>query len=156
MTKAVTHQGEPSLHQIGADGRRRQAGEQRGQQGTLHEVQGEQAHPNIPWPGSAAWMCPCGIGDTGGWQRAVVDHEPGVEHDATVDQRRQRTHVVQHQQQRPAGGDEGAQGAGERLLADAVDSRVGLVEDEQVWPARRGPGDQHPLLLPPESAATLS
>ena len=48
VADAVAHQGQPALHQVGADGGGGQAGEQRGEQGPLHEGEGEQVHQAHP------------------------------------------------------------------------------------------------------------
>ena len=44
----VAHQGQASLHQVGADRRGGEAGEQGGQQRPLHELEGEQLHVSAP------------------------------------------------------------------------------------------------------------
>ena len=49
VADAVAHQGEPALHEVGADGRGGEPGEQRAEQRPDHEVVGQQAH-RLPLP----------------------------------------------------------------------------------------------------------
>src|ERR687897_1792896 len=60
MADPVTHQREPALHQVGPDRGRREAGQKRREQGALHEVVAEQAHPNRPGRASSPWKWSCG------------------------------------------------------------------------------------------------
>ena len=108
VADAVAHQGEPALHEVGADGGRRQAGEQRAEQRPDHEVVGEQVHrplvlsaassgeatagawslPGRPGRGSWWWSCgQVGVGERVD-RRSVVRDAAVAHHQRPVDQRR--------------------------------------------------------------------
>ena len=166
VADAVTHQREPALHEVGADGRGGEPGEQGAEQRPDHEVVGQQAHRRPRGPGRSS-----GEATVGAWSRsppvevswwwswvrsASVNAAIGGPSYATRPSRitsarstsgAERAELVGDQHDGGAAVDEGLQRVGEGLLALHVDPGGGLVEDEQVGYAGQGAGDQHPLLL---------
>ena len=179
VADAVAHEGLTALHEIGADGRGGQAGDDRGQQCALHELEGEDAHR---WSSSAVVRARLtvtgrarpveGGPDVGrvvrvramarrvvrvrvrhvveGVQGRSVVGDPAVAHDdGPGDDRRQRPHLVGDQQDGRAACDETLDDAGEALLAGEVDPGGRLVEDQQVRLRGQRASDEDPLLLTP-------
>src|SRR5690606_7334088 len=70
-----------------------------------------------------------------------------AQHDRALDERRERTELVEHHEDGEAVVHEPGHRRGERLLARLVDARDGLVEHEEVGPPDQGARDEHALLL---------
>ena len=78
----------------------------------------------------------------------IVDDPAIAQHDGTVDEGTEWANVMQHDQGARAGRQQPAKYVGEYPLVLKINTRRGLVEDEEIWLRRKRSGNQDPLLLP--------
>ena len=159
VPEAVAEQGEPLLHQIGADHRGGEPDEHCDDQRVAQQVGGEdvQHRDHAGWiscprhssSGAASSGCPCPGSRCG---RSLTGPSwtmrPWSRTTARADVVGQRTGLVQDHEQGGAAGGELPEELGDQLLGGDVHPGERLVEHEQLGIAHQGPGDHHASALP--------
>ena len=80
--------------------------------------------------------------------RAVGDEPAVLQEDRPLDDVGELTHLVQNRHQGQPLRAQPPEDLGQGLTAGTVDAGQGLIEDEQLWGAHQGPGDEDALGLP--------